>query len=159
MDGQTLLNANRVGLVPFATLMKPPADMAAPEWIRRCVRAVEAGSQDEVEQRETLSDLAILGGLAHDAQTIRDIISEEIMQESSIIQYFTEQGIEQGKKQYAVEAIFTVLDIRFQNSIAEKLKSFLETIDDLERLDHLHRVAAQASSIDEFTDALLNLKN
>ncbi len=85
------------------------------------------------------------------------------MQESSIIQYFSEksfeQGIEQGKKQHAVEAILTVLDIRFQNDVAEKLKPFLRVIDDLERLDHLHRVAAQASDLKEFTDALLNLKN
>ena len=97
------------------------------------------------------------------------------MQESSIVQYFAEkgfeqgikqgikqgieQGIEQGKKQHAVEAILTVLDIRFQTDVAEKLKPFLRVIDDLERLDHLHRVAAQASDIKEFTDALLNLKN
>ena len=81
------------------------------------------------------------------------------MQESSIIQYFTEKGIEQGKKQQAVEAILTVLDVRFQTDVAEKLKPFLRAIDDLERLDHLHRVAAQASDIKEFTDALLNLKN
>ena len=97
------------------------------------------------------------------------------MQESSIIQYFTqkgfeqgveqgikqgiEQGIEQGKRQYAVEAIFTVLEVRFQNDVAEKLKPFLEAVDDLQRLEHLHRVAAQASDIKEFTDALLNLKN
>ena len=116
-----------------------------------------------LEQRETLSDLAIFAGLAYDAQTILDIISEEIVQESSIIQYFTEksfeQGMEQGKKQHAVEAVLTVLDIRFQNDVAEKLKPFLRAIDDLERLDHLHRVAAQASDIKEFTDALLNLKN
>ena len=85
------------------------------------------------------------------------------MQESSIIQYFTEksfeQGMEQGKKQHAVEAVLTVLDIRFQNDVAEKLKPFLKAVDDLQRLDHLHRVAAQASDIKEFTDALLNLKN
>ena len=163
MDGQSLLDANRVGLVPFAALMKPPVDMEAPEWIRRCVRTIEAGSQDEVQQRETLSDLAILGGLAHDSQTIRDIISEEIVQESSIVQYFTEksfeQGIEQGKKQHAVEAILTVLEVRFQADVAEKLKPVLGAIDDLQRLDQLHRVAARASDIDEFTHALLNLES
>ena len=159
MDGQSLLDANRVGLVPFAALMKQPVDMEAPEWIRQCVRTIEAGSQDEVQQRETLSDLAILGGLAHDSQTIRDIISEEIVQESSIIQYFTEKGIEQGKKQHAVEAILTVLEVRFQADVAEKLKPFLGAIDDLQRLDQLHRVAARASDIDEFTHALLNLEN
>ena len=163
MNGQALLDPDRVGLVPFAALMKPPASVEAPEWIRRCVRTIETGSQDEVQQRETLTDLAILGGLAHDSQTIRNIISEEIVQESSIVQYFTEksfeQGIEQGKKQQAVEAILTVLEVRFQTDIAEKLRPFLGAIDDLERLDALHRVAARASDLDEFTQALLNLEN
>ena len=85
------------------------------------------------------------------------------MQEFSIIQYFTEknfeQGIEQGKKQHAVEAILTVLEVRFQVDVAEKLKPFLGAVDDLQRLDQLHRVAARASNIDEFTHALLNLEN
>ena len=84
------------------------------------------------------------------------------MQESSIIQYFTEKGIEQGKKQdkkqHAVEAILTVLEVRFQTNVTEKLKSFLGAIDDLERLDQLHRVTARVSDIDEFTQALLNLE-
>ncbi|MCG8620751.1 MAG: hypothetical protein MJE68_01960 [Proteobacteria bacterium] len=97
------------------------------------------------------------------------------MQESSIVQYFSEksfeqgieqgikqgieQGIEQGKKLQAVEAILAVLEVRFQTDVAEKLKPFLGAIDDLQRLDQLHRVAARASDIKEFTDALLNLKN
>ena len=85
------------------------------------------------------------------------------MQESSIVQYFSEksfeQGIEQGKKQQAVEAILTVLEVRFETDVAEKLKPFLSAIDDLQRLDQLHRVAARASNIEEFTDALLNLEN
>lgn len=68
-------------------------------------------------------------------------------------------SIEQGKKQHAVEAILTVLEVRFQTEVAEKLKPFLGAIDDLERLDQLHRVAARASDIDEFTQALLNLEN
>ncbi len=129
------------------------------KWIRHCVRAIEAGTKDEWQQKEMLADLAILDGLAYDSQTIREAISEVIVQESSIIQYFTEKGIEQGKKQHAVEAILTVLEVRFQTDVAEKLKPFLGAIDDLQRLDQLHRVAAQASDIDEFTHALLNLEN
>ena len=135
--------------------MKPPASLEA--WIRHCVRAIEA--IEESQQKETLADLAILGGLAYDSQTIREAISEVIVQESSIIQYFTEKGIEQGKKQHAVEAILTVLEVRFQTDVAEKLKPFLGAIDDLKRLDQLHRVAARASDIDEFTHALLELEN
>ena len=44
--------------------------MEVPEWIGHCVQAIEAGTEDESQQRETLADLAILGGLAYDSQTI-----------------------------------------------------------------------------------------
>lgn len=159
MDGQTFLEANRAGLLPFAALMKPPDALEAPEWIAHCARTIDTNTEDESQKREALADLAILGGLVYDSQTIREAISEVIVQESSIIQYFTEKGIEQGKKQYAVEAILAVLEVRFQTDVAEKLKPFLGAIDDLQRLDQLHRVAARASNIKEFTDALLNLKN
>ena len=67
-------------------------------------------------------------------------------------------SIEQGKKQHAVEAILTVLEVRSQTDIAEKLKPFLGAIDNLQRLDQLHHVAARASDIDEFTQALLNIE-
>ncbi len=70
-----------------------------------------------------------------------------------------EQGIEQGKKENSVEAILTVLEERFQSDIAEKLEPFLSAIDDLQRLDHLLRVAIQATDIEAFTHALLNLEN
>ncbi len=70
-----------------------------------------------------------------------------------------EQGIEQGKKEHAVEAILTVLEERFKADVAEKLKPFLGAIDDLQRLNHLLRVAAQALDIDAFTQVLLNLEN
>ena len=70
-----------------------------------------------------------------------------------------EQGIEQGKKEHAVEAILTVLEERFKADVAEKLKPFLSVIDDLQRLNHLLRVATQALDVDTFTQALLNLEN
>ena len=159
MEGQTFLEANRVGLLPFAALMKPPDSLETPEWISHCARTIDTNTEDESRKKEALADLAILGGLVYDSQTIREAISEGTMQESSIIQYFTEKGIEQGKKQYAVEAILAVLEVRFQTDVAEKLKPFLGAIDDLQRLDQLHRVAARASDIDEFTQALLNLEN
>ena len=63
------------------------------------------------------------------------------------------------KCEKASEPILTMLEVRFQTDVAEKLKPFLGAIDDLQRLDQLHRVATRASSIDEFTQALLNLEN
>ena len=90
--------------------MKPPDSLEALEWISHCARRIDTSTEDESRKKEALADLAILGGLAYDSQTIREAISEAIVQESSIIQYFTEKGIEQGKKQHAVEAILTVLE-------------------------------------------------
>ncbi len=70
-----------------------------------------------------------------------------------------ETVIQRGRSQGSVEAILTVLEERFKTDMAEKLEPFLSTIDDLQRLDHLLRVAIQATDIDAFTHALLNLEN
>lgn len=36
-------------------------------------KKIEAGMENEWQQRETLADLAIFGGLVYDSQTIRDV--------------------------------------------------------------------------------------
>ena len=105
MDGQTLLDTNRIGLIPFAGLMKPPAQVDPLQWMRHCVQAVEAESHDEIQKVETLTDLAILSGLTYNFQTIHDIISEETVLESSVVQHFIEKGIEQGVAQGKREAL------------------------------------------------------
>ena len=69
------------------------------------------------------------------------------------------EGIELGKAEGKVEAILTVLEVKFQSDVTDKLKPFLSTIDDLQRLDHLLRVATKTSDLDVFTQALLNLEN
>ena len=44
--------------------------------------------QDSVAKADYLTDLAILGGLIFEYSTVREIIMEAIMQESSVIQHF-----------------------------------------------------------------------
>ncbi len=95
-----------------------------------------------------------MSGLPQERDSTIDLIREDIVQQSTVYQHI----IEKGKKEYAVEAILTVLEAKFQADVAEKLKPFLSTIDDLQRLGHLTRVAAQASSIDAFIQELLNLE-
>ena len=51
---------------------------------------------DEILKANYLADLAILSGLVYRLETIMAIIAEETMYESSVVQYFTEKGIEQG---------------------------------------------------------------
>ena len=135
------------------------------QWVRNCVKI--ADSIDVPDKIAYLASLVILGSSVYDSQMIMDIISEETMQHTDIVEYLAPQarelgkaegiaqGIEQGKKEQAVVAILTVLDVK----PTEKLRPFLSAIDDLQRLDHLHRVAIQTSDLDAFTRALLNLEN
>jgi hypothetical protein len=155
MDGEALLNASRVGLIPFAGLMKPPPQVDPPQWMRQCVQTVEVESLDETQKVETLADLAILSGLTYNFETIHDIISEETVLESSVVQHFIERGILQGKR----EDLLKTLEVRFQATSAEALKPSLEVIDDLQRLEELFLLALKAPSIDDFTHELLGIKN
>ncbi len=69
----------------------------------------------------------------------------DLIRESSLIQYFKqegieegiEQGIEQGGRQRAIEDILEVLEIRFDLHEADPLSTRIATIEDLQRLKQL----------------------
>ena len=150
VDGQIVLNAKLKGLIPFAPLMKPPNAIDADGWLRECVRVADALPMDEPDKPDYLSNLAILGGLIFDYQTIREIILEETMQESSVIQHFTELGIEQGERKGVLGSLLDVLESRFQTSEVHALKPALENIEGIQYLRELLREAVQVSTLDEF---------
>lgn len=154
VDGQSVLESQQPGLMPFAPLMKPPSGMDTLQWIHQCVETTKSISLDSPTRANLLVGLWVMSGLTKERDSTIDLIREDIVQQSTVYQYI----IEKGKKEYAVEAILTVLEARFQADVAEKLKPFLSTIDDLQQLDHLHRLAVQASSLDAFTQKLLNLE-
>ena len=64
------------------------------------------------------------------------------------------QGIEQGREQGIRHSIQAVLELRFGASTAQAFAARLASIDDVQRLDHLHRVAVQASSLEEVSRLL-----
>ena len=84
------------------------------------------------------------------------------MQESSVIQHFTEQGIKQGieqgieqgikqgERKAAIESLLDVLDVRFQSSEVQTLNPIIESIEELPHLRELLREAVQVPSLDEF---------
>ena len=156
MDGQEILDLKPVGLIPFTPLMKPPADMNEEEWLRRCVQT--ADNIAVPNKPEYLGSLAVLGNLIYDAQTVLEIISEETMQQSSIAEYLApeahQQGVQQGLRESARKHILEALALRLQPDIAETFKPMLEAIDDLQRLDQLHRAAILAESSEDFTRML-----
>ena len=113
---------------------------------------------DETFKANYLADLAILSGLVYNLETIRTIIAEETMYESSVVQYFTEkalaQGIEQGGRERAVEDLLDVLEIRFGLAASDPLAVRIGAIDDVRRFKQLFRAAIQVSSLEAFRHLL-----
>ena len=82
----------------------------------------------------------------------------DLIRESSLIQYFKqegieegiEQGIEQGERRSTIEAILEVLEIRFDLSESHPLSTRIAAIDDLQHLKQLHRAAIQVPNLEAF---------
>ena len=158
LDGQRILDAGDIGLLPFAPLMQPPAGVEAEAWLRQCVNRAQQMPMDETVKDHYLVHLAILSGLTNNIETIATIISEATMYESSVVQYFTEkalkQGIEQGIEQGICESIQEVLELRFQPEAVRCLAARLGAIDDVQRLKQLFRAALQVPSLEAFRHLL-----
>ena len=154
LDGQGILDAGPSGLLPFAPLMQPPAGVDAEAWLRQCVNRAQQVPMDETRKVHYLADLAILGGLVYNLDTIKTIIAEETMYESSVVQHFAEkalkQGIEQGGRERAIEDLLEVLEIRFGLAASDPLADRIEAINDVQRLKQLHRAAIQVPSLQAF---------
>ena len=146
IDGQRVLDARLKGLIPFAPLMKPPKEMDSDQWLRECIEVAQTIPMDEADKPDYLASMVILSDIIFDFHDIRDILSEETMQQSSFGQYFTQKG----ERKNAIESLLDVLEVRFQPSDVQILKPTLENIEESQRLRELLREAVQVSSLDEF---------
>ena len=76
------------------------------------------------------------------------------MYESSVVQYFTEkgieQGIEQGGRERAIEDLLEVLEIRFGLASSDPLAVRIGATDDVQHLKQWHRAAIQVPSLEAF---------
>ena len=127
-------------------------DIDAEQWLRRCIQT--ADSVDVPNKAEYLGSLAVLGNLVYDSETILEIISEETMQQPSIVEYVAPQAREQGARESTREHILETLAYRLQSEAVQTFKPVLESIDDLQRLKQLFRVAMQVETLEEFKQAL-----
>ena len=161
MDGQSILEAKPMGLLPFTPLMKPPADVKAETWLRRCIQTAE--SMNVENKTAYLGTLAVLGSLVYEPEMILNIISEETMERPSISEYLAaealQQGIEQGARERALKDILQVLTLRLKPYAATAFKPTLETIEDLDRLEQLLSAAILAETLDDFAQALTENDN
>ena len=101
-----------------------------------------------------MASLAVLGNLIYDAQTILEIISEETMQQPSIVEYVAPQAREQGARETTRKHILEVLTLRLQFDATQTFKPSLEEIDDLQRLEQLFSIAMRVETPADFTQAL-----
>ena len=78
----------------------------------------------------------------------------DLIRESSLIQYFKqegrEEGFEQGIEQGIQESVLEVLEIRFGMSETHPLSARIAAIDNVQHLKQLRRAAIQVSSLDDF---------
>ena len=174
LDGQSVFDAQNVGLTPFAPLMRPPARMEGLQWAIQCNERTKALTLPSAIRSNLLASQWVLSGLIHPHQEIGGFLSEEVMRESSVFQHLVEtadkeryqqgiqlgiqQGIQQGRQQgareNAIKNVFGVLAFRFDGLADQSIRSALESIQDLQRLEELHREALSAETLEAFTRAL-----
>lgn len=153
------MSSGNPGVLPFTPLMGRPAGVDAAAWLGRCIEATEALAVSRAAKDAVLGHMGVLSSLVCDAATIYSLISEEIMTEFPLLESLRkralEQGIEQGGRERAIEALLDVLEIRFALDAAEPLAARVRGMEDLQRLKHLHRAAIQVESLQAF-QALLD---
>ena len=162
IEGQRILNEGHSGLIPFTPLMKPPEGMASEAWLHRCIHTARTRPIARSPKADYLAGMVALSELVYDSETISAIIFKEdimdIIRESSLIQYFKqegiEEGIEQGGRKRAIEDLLDVLEIRFDLRETDPLSARIAAIDDLQRLKQLHRAAIQVSNLEAFQRVL-----
>ncbi len=142
IEGQAVLDAKLKGLIPFTPLMKSPEEMDSDQWLRECVEVAQTIPMDEADKPDYLASMVILSDMIFDFQDIRNILSEETMHESSVIQYF--------ERKNSIELLFDVLEVRFQPNNVQTLKPIIENIKELQTIKQLHHEALQVSNLDEF---------
>ncbi|MYB95101.1 hypothetical protein F4054_10340 [Candidatus Poribacteria bacterium] len=157
IEGQTILDAQTPGLLPFTPLMKPPDDMPLDRWVQQCIDTTVATSIEAPTKGNLLYRLSLFGGLVHD-RSLFERIPEELMQESSVWQHqrekFMAQGIEQGAKEATCRNLLTILNTKFHREAVRALTPALENIDDLQRLEQLLLIAVNVKSLEDFTEVL-----
>ena len=156
IDGQSILESQQPGLMPFLPLMKPPTGLNPIQWMHRCVETTKSLPLDSPTRANLLVSMWIMDGIVNERQPIANLFQEDIMQESTVYQNIIRKGIEQGERKNTIESILELLNIRFQDSTTETLETTIEGIDDLARLKQLRRAAAQVQTLAAFIRTLEN---
>ncbi len=162
IDGQSILEMQAPGLLPFTPLMKRPTGVSIEEWMQECINAVAATPFDEQTQGDLFCALSLFGGIIYDPLLFKRMIREERMQESKYYQLLRdefiaigieqglEQGLEQGARESTIKNILKFLNSRFIAEEVNELIPELQQITDIEQLEHLLFAAPQVQNLEAF---------
>ena len=151
LDGIAYLSSGNVGVLPFAPLMGRPEGMGVESWLRRCVETTEELAVPRAVKHSVLAHMGMLSSLVCEESTVFSLISEEIMTEFPLLEYFRKRGLEQGLEQGLRQSIEEALAIRFDGDAAKALSGRLASIEAVKQLQVLHRAAIQVAELAEFT--------
>lgn len=180
IDGQSILEKQMPGLLPFTPLMKPPRGMDTNRWLEKCIDAITLASTDQNTKEILFAALGVFGSLVYDSQMIIQRLPKGIMRESPFIQYCLQEfaaeateaaykegiehgkaegkveGIEQGEKKGTIQSIIALLEMKFKPDAVKVLEPTLQSIDDMQRLRELLIAAPRVESLERFMQFLSN---
>ena len=150
IEGQSILEMQAPGLLPFTPLMKPPAGMDFERWVQECVDVTRATPVDQQTQADLLYGISVFGGIVYNAELFERLIPEELMQESKTYQ----RQMERAARETTIENTLALLSDQFQPETVSALTPALRSVNDLQKLKQLLRAAARVQDIEAFAQML-----
>jgi hypothetical protein len=150
VEGQSVLEMQAPGMLPFTPLMKPPAGMGLERWVQACVDTTRAAPVDQATQADLLYATSLFGCVIHDSELYERLIPEELMRESKFYQRQREKIL----RENTINHISVVLKAKFSADVVNAITPEIQNISDLQRLEELHLAAARVQSIEAFAQML-----
>ncbi len=150
IDGQPFLDMQTPGVLPFTTLMKPPAGMDIERWIQQCIDATRSAPIDKQTQADLLYGIYLFGGIVCNSELLEQLTSGVLMQESKTYQLLCERITIEA----TIENTLALLEDQFQAEAVNAVTPALRSVDDLQKLKQLLLEAAKVQNIETFAQML-----
>ncbi|MXY27176.1 hypothetical protein F4Y59_03300, partial [Candidatus Poribacteria bacterium] len=98
IEGQSVLEMQAPGLLPFTPLMKPPERIEPNRWLEKCIDVTASASVDQSTRDTLLAALGIFGELVYEPQLIKKLLPEGIMQKSPLLQLYIQEAEQEALK-------------------------------------------------------------
>ena len=146
VEGQTVLEMQAPGLLPFMPLMEPPAGMAREQWVQECIDVTRAAPVDQRTQTDLLYGIYLFGGIVYAPELLDHLIPEELMQESKTYQLILRRN--------TIKHILGLLDQKFPTDAVRAFTPIIQNISDVQRLEELLLAAGRMQNIEDFAQVL-----